>query len=99
MHLLQILHPQSFDKKCGYPQLASAYYNRGIAKAKLKDYQGAIADFSKAIQLDPQLASAYYNRGIAKQIVNDLDGACADWRKAAALGNNSAAESLREPCQ
>ena len=31
--------------------MADAYYNRGIAKANLKDYVGAIADYDKAIEL------------------------------------------------
>ena len=28
------------------------YYKRGLSKAKLEDYEGAIEDFSKAIELD-----------------------------------------------
>ena len=31
------------------------------------DYYGAIADYTKAIELNPDDAAAYYNRGIAKR--------------------------------
>ncbi len=33
------------------PKDAGAYYNRGVAKAKLKDYAGALDDLSEAGQL------------------------------------------------
>ena len=32
---------------------ASAYYNRGILKSELKDYEAAIADFNETITLKP----------------------------------------------
>src|SRR5688572_18470689 len=31
----------------------SAYYGRGLAKMKLKDYRGAIEDYNYAIELEP----------------------------------------------
>src|SRR5688500_14113025 len=43
--------------------LASAYYNRGIAHDDKKAYDLAIADYSEAIRLDPSDASHFYNRG------------------------------------
>ena len=42
-----------------------AYNNRGAAYAVLGQYQLAIEDYDKAIQLDPEDAMAYYNRGVA----------------------------------
>jgi len=39
----------------GYCQEAEEYYARGIAKVKLKDYLGAIADYTRAIELDPNI--------------------------------------------
>ena len=35
------------------PKDADAYYNRGIAKGDLKDYYGAISDYTKAIEINP----------------------------------------------
>ena len=47
-------------------------YNRGSAKVSLKDYYGAISDYTKAIEINPNDAKAYYNRGIAKANVKGL---------------------------
>ncbi|AFY55338.1 tetratricopeptide repeat protein [Rivularia sp. PCC 7116] len=43
---------------------ASDWYYQGIIKANQKDYQGAINDFTKAIQMNPQYAAAYHQRGL-----------------------------------
>jgi tetratricopeptide (TPR) repeat protein len=53
--------------------------NRGLAKQRKGDLDGAIADYTKAIELKPDLAVAYVNRGNAKQAKSDLDGAIADF--------------------
>ena len=47
-------------------EAAEAYINRGIAKTELKDYEGAIQEYTKAIELNPQDAEAYFGRGNAK---------------------------------
>ena len=57
------------------PQEAETYYDRGNAKAELKDYTGALQDYSKAIELDPQDAGAYCNRGIVKAELKDYSKA------------------------
>ena len=51
------------------------------AKDELKDYKGAIADYTKAIEIDPNYADAYNNRGIAKDELKDYKGAIADYTK------------------
>jgi len=48
-------------------------------------YDGAISDYTKAIELNPNLASVYYNRGIAKKMKGDIEGANADFTKAKML--------------
>ena len=75
-----------------------AYYNRGNAKGELKDYQGAIVDYTKAIEINPQYVDAYANRGIYREAVNDLKGACVDWRKAVELGDERSAKWVKDQC-
>ena len=69
---------------CG--QTSEEYLNRGVSKDDLQDYTGAIADYTKAIEIDPNLAQAYYNRGLSKYNLQDYYGACQDARKAQELG-------------
>ena len=80
------------------PQLSDAYFNSGIAKNVLKDYQGAIADFTKVIEINPKYTNAYVNRGASKYFIGDSKGACDDWRKAADLGYERSAELLKKQC-
>ena len=79
------------------PNNGDAYRSRGDAKCKLKDYKGAIADYSKAIRLNKQTmqrdpenaqkyrrknASAYYDLGNIKFDLGDYSGAIADFNEA-----------------
>jgi tetratricopeptide (TPR) repeat protein len=60
------------------------YFQAGYKKGG-RDLDGAIADFTKAIELKPDYAEAYYFRGLAKQAKRDLDGATTDFTKAIEL--------------
>ena len=71
-----------------YSQTAETYYNRGNSKINLQDYRGAIADYSKAIELNPNYNNAYHNRGGAKGNLQDYRGAIADLSKAIELNPN-----------
>ena len=51
-----------------YSYIVYAYYHtRGAVKAALKDYDGAIEDFSEAIRLDPKHVLSYRDRAKAKE--------------------------------
>ena len=66
-------------------QDAIVYYGHGLAKSTKGDQDGAIADFSQAIELDPRLADAYQNRGLAKSSKGDSQGAADDYERAKKL--------------
>jgi tetratricopeptide (TPR) repeat protein len=54
-------------------------------KFENRDFENAIADFSKAIELSPHNRLAYISRGIAKGEIKDKDGALDDFQKAIEL--------------
>jgi tetratricopeptide (TPR) repeat protein len=60
---------------------AEEYFDRGNRKIELKDYQGAINDFNKAINLNPHFTKAYFNRGKVKDYLGDHLGAIEDFNK------------------
>ena len=67
-------------------QTTAVEFNRlGSADRQHGNIDLAIADFTKAIELDPQYAVAYSNRGNAKRLKGDLDGSLADFDKAIEL--------------
>ncbi|MEO0843357.1 MAG: tetratricopeptide repeat protein [Cyanobacteria bacterium J06643_5] len=55
---------QPQNKQITTQNKASNWYYKGIIKANQKDYQGAIDNFTKAIEINPQYAAAYYQRGL-----------------------------------
>src|SRR5215472_11535018 len=69
----------------GVAQTATEFNDRGVAKWRKGDLDGAIADYNRAVELDPKYAAAYYNRGVAKRHKGDLDGAIADYNRAVEL--------------
>ena len=61
------------------------WYDRGLAKYHLGNYEAAIKDFDKAIALNPQFAPYYYNRGLAKGDLGYYEEAIKDFDKAIEL--------------
>jgi tetratricopeptide (TPR) repeat protein len=58
------------------------YYKRlGKAKQDRGDNKGAIADYTRAIELNPNFDKAYFNRGLAKHALGNYSGAIADYNK------------------
>ena len=70
-------------------QTAEEYFYSAYNKANLNDYNGAIADYTKAIELDPNNSNAYINRGIVKNDLKDYYGAIFDYTKAIELDPNN----------
>ena len=73
-----------------YAQTAEDWLNSGLDNAESGNLEGAIADYTKAIEIDPEDGRAFhpqdvraYNfRGIAKYVLKDYQGAIADYTKA-----------------
>jgi clan AA aspartic protease (TIGR02281 family) len=61
------------------------YYESGIEKAKLGDYDGAIKDFTKAIEINPNNKNTYYNQALVKSKLKNSNGAIEDLSKAIIL--------------
>ena len=64
---------------------AETYFIWGYVKHELSDYNGAIADYTQAIQLKSDSAEFYAVRGLAKQQLEQYPAAIADYNKAIQL--------------
>jgi tetratricopeptide (TPR) repeat protein len=73
------------DVLARYPTVWEAWDNRGSARAEQGDLAGAIADHSRAIQLEPRAPGTWYNRGNARVRAGDLERAIADYDAALRL--------------
>jgi len=60
-------------------ETATDLFQQGQAKAKQLNYRGAIADFSRAIQLNPNEADFYYQRGLILRQLSDREAAIRDF--------------------
>ncbi len=60
------------------PEDAGLYLRRGRARLNLRELEGAIEDFTRAIALDDTLDDAYLWRGMARGRAGELDSAVAD---------------------
>lgn len=79
-----------FGRPVSKQGLVVAYNNRASAYAAKGNFDHAITDYTKAIDLDPTFAQAYFNRGIAFGNKNQADKAIADYDKAIRLDSKFA---------
>ena len=67
------------------PSHESEFYARGMAHQELGNYDLAIADFDKALELDPRQSIVYVGRGNAYKQKKNYDRALADFDRAIQL--------------
>jgi tetratricopeptide (TPR) repeat protein len=67
------------------PQSAAAYSNRGAARIRLGDIDGAIVDYTRAMELTPGDAELFFNRGNAYVAGGHPTFAIADYTRALEL--------------
>jgi len=72
-----------------YPALADAWIRRGHLHVNRNEYDAALADFSKAIELDPKNADTYNSRAWVYGAKDNFASAYADYDKALTLDANS----------
>ena len=69
---------------------ASVYFMLAFSKSKIGDHVGAIADYTKTIQMNFEYPSdVYFNRSLSKEILGDMKGACSDAKRSVSLGYQS----------
>ena len=76
----------SFDQAIELaPDLARAYYHRGVAYGGADQREQAIKDFDEAIRLDPQHAMAFFSRGVSWVTLGEFQQAKSDYDEAIKL--------------
>ena len=59
-----------------------AYFNRALTRSELNDNEGAIADYSRVVEINPKQDVAYNNRGILRYQLGNKEGAIPDFNRA-----------------
>lgn len=72
-----------------------AYYYRGCARVNLREYEAALADFEKAVDLKHDYADAYFNLGRTYYMMHDEDRACENYKLAAQYGRPNLEDYLK----
>jgi tetratricopeptide (TPR) repeat protein/TPR repeat protein len=72
------------------PTSSSDHLERGNAHLEAGCIERAIADYSRAIELDPQSAIAYNNRGVARAVAGEPRNAIADYDCSVAIDPDNA---------
>jgi serine/threonine-protein kinase len=75
----------AFDRSLILVPRAEGFRWRGLTKQAKTQYDEAIADYTKAVDLDPKHARAIMNRGTAKQARGRVDDAILDYTHALEL--------------
>jgi tetratricopeptide (TPR) repeat protein len=71
-----------------YPDFDSAYVERGFAKTKIENYELAIIDFNKAIEINPLNLGAIFSRASAFGCLQDFNSAYKDYNHIVRLGSS-----------
>lgn len=78
---------------------ANFYYNKGVEFSKNNEYQKAIGEFNKTLDIVPTDIDALYNRGIMFFKLSKKEEACKDWNTIKSIGKPDANELIRQYCK
>jgi tetratricopeptide (TPR) repeat protein len=67
---------------------ADLHLNQGMTYAAMRDWENAISEFSKAVDIDGRYAAAYANRGVAYMQQRKYNKALDDLKQAESLSPN-----------
>ncbi|MCG6533326.1 MAG: tetratricopeptide repeat protein [Syntrophales bacterium LBB04] len=76
------------SSKLSGADLSAAYKNRGKSWEGKKEYDQAIADYNKSLEIDPNDAGTYFARGSAWFDKAEYDHYLEDYNKAMDLSHN-----------
>ena len=82
LHLAEIYYEEKVKES---PQNALYHFQKGVSNAAQSAYEKAIADFTRAIELEPQHVAAYDNRGNALHFLGRHEEAIVDFTRAIEL--------------
>ncbi len=85
LFIAPILFYRHFFGEIKQPDSANSYIVSGRAKQAKGDWESALADYNKAIELKPNYAETYVFRGIALEATGRLFGGLPDYNKAIEL--------------
>ena len=69
---------------------AGELHRRGNVLLASGNFEAAIADFDRGIELNPEFVQLYYDRALANERKDDLDAAIADYTDALAIAPGAA---------
>ena len=72
------------------PEIADAYYYRGLIFIAKGDSDSAVINLTRALQIDPEHTDAYFNRARVYFALQDIDAALGDLTSAAEIEDGSA---------
>ena len=94
--VLMLLAPMGAVVRAEDDQTADDYVLRGVVESVNLNYDAAIADNTRALEIDPNFMPAYTNRASAKYEKHDYDGAIEDSTRSIELyPQNSVAYGIR----
>ena len=88
--ILTVLSATILRRYESIPIMLTPYNNRGVAYDDKGEFDRAVADYNKAIDLNPDYVDAYNNRGGAYHDKGEFDRAVADYNKAIDLKSDYA---------
>src|SRR4051812_44440898 len=73
-----------------YSERIEAYNKSAIEKLDLKDYEGAVVEITKIMEIKPNDSMAYFDRGLIKNdFIKDYIGAIADFTEAIRINGSN----------